>query len=537
MSSTTPPGEPEHLEFGSPSPPKPRRGLVAAIVAGVVLAVGLPLGAFAVLRLLGGGGTQPHDVLPANAVANFRVDLDPAAEEKIDAIRYLRTFPAFEKYTRITDDRVDLRRVVFDAIASGAPCILDYATDVEPWLGERLGVAVMAPATGDPQPRVAAAIQVSDEAQARAGLRKLSSCGGGDALGWSYLDGYMVVSDSRQDAEHFRAAAQRRSLADTAQFRTDMERLGEPGVASAWVSGDHLFQLWSRSVVGDPGPAGAEMDRLRAKSQEIVDETVRSAAMAFRFDPRYVEIATVVTGSGYRAPADGRTADMALPESTAVAFGFAGGRRYVDKQWQLMSDLGAGGVPGSPEGAPDRLAAKVERQIGLRLPEDLKTLVGDSFTLALDGDDVTLDALAGRGNPFALDLGALVMTDIAAFNDVLATVEEQAAGHGFPLDLAVRQTDDGAVAALNDGYAARLAEGGTLADGEVFQTAVRDADQAQSVFFLSFDALESAILRQLPPSGDSQELVENLTKLEALGVSGTDRDGYSEGALRLIVGD
>nr|MDQ4007251.1 hypothetical protein [Actinomycetota bacterium] len=60
-SSTPPPEEPELLELGHQQrPARPRRGLVLGIIAGIVVALGLPLGGFAVFRLLSGGGTQPH---------------------------------------------------------------------------------------------------------------------------------------------------------------------------------------------------------------------------------------------------------------------------------------------------------------------------------------------------------------------------------------------------------------------------------------------------------------------------------------------
>ncbi|MGH3354689.1 MAG: DUF3352 domain-containing protein, partial [Nocardioidaceae bacterium] len=325
MSSSTPPqGEPDHLEFGGGSVRKSRRGLVVGIVAGVVLALGLPLGAFAVFRLLSGGGTQPHDVLPADAVAYFRLDLDPSAPEKIDAIRFLQSFPAFERYTRIDDERVDLREVIVEEMASEASCDVDYQDDVAPWLGQRVGVAVMAPSGSgrgrDSEPGVAVAIQVGDEEQARAGLEKLRSCdpGNSEVGGWSYLDGYMVVSKTERDAERFAEAAGRRSLADTETFREDMQRLGDPGVASAWLSGADLTRMLGPVTLTDPGRA------------------FRSLAVAFRFEDRYAELATVVSGPGYREVVGGGTADMRIPETTAVALGFSDGAEHVDRQWESM---------------------------------------------------------------------------------------------------------------------------------------------------------------------------------------------------------
>src|SRR5262245_59393921 len=155
MSSTTPSsGEPEYVELGRPSSKGPRPGLVVGIVVGVVAALALPLSAFAIFRFMSGGGAQPDEVLPGNAAAYFRIDLDPSAPQKMAAIRFLSTFPAFEKHTHITDDSTDVRQTIFDAMLGSAPCQVDFEQDVAPWLGDRMGVAVMSPSAGDTTPTV-----------------------------------------------------------------------------------------------------------------------------------------------------------------------------------------------------------------------------------------------------------------------------------------------------------------------------------------------------------------------------------------------
>src|SRR5215211_5833386 len=103
--------------------------LVLALVGGVSWAVGS----------LSGGGAQPEDALPAGAVAFAKVDLDPSAGQKIDGFRFLRKFPGLR-------DRVpldgDVREVLFDAVADAAGWQdIDFDADVDPWLGDRLGVA------------------------------------------------------------------------------------------------------------------------------------------------------------------------------------------------------------------------------------------------------------------------------------------------------------------------------------------------------------------------------------------------------------
>ncbi|HWM00063.1 MAG TPA: DUF3352 domain-containing protein [Nocardioidaceae bacterium] len=523
MSGATPPPEqPEYLELGrTPREHKPRRGLGTGIVVAIVVALMVPLGAFAAFRLLGGGGTQPHDVLPANAIGYFRIDVDPSAPEKIDAMRFLRTFPAFEKYTRIDDDRADIRKVVFDAMLDHTPCQADYEDDVAPWLGERLGVAVTPPAGSAAEPGFAVAVQVSDEQAASRGLDKLRACDAGNspAGGWTYLDGYMIVSETQRKAEALAAAAEQRPLADDEQFRSDMDRLGDQGVASLWFSGEGIYRAFATDEA-----LGPMDDQLRRQ----VDQSYRSGAVAFRFDDRYVELATVLTGSAYQESDDGAIADMALPETTAVALGFADGGGYVDEQWDMM----LGGDPG--------MGKEIERELGLELPADLRTVFGESFTLALDGKDLDLGALGSAG-PSALDLGVRVSTDPAELTRIVQRLEAKARQSGFPLDLVVERSDAGVVAALNRAYASELTETGSLADTDAFQTAVPDADEAQAVFFVDFDALEKPALEMMRQAGATGaapgELEANLTKIEAFGASGSNHDGYAEGAFRITVAD
>lgn len=532
MSSATPPGETEYLDFGHSTQKRPRRGLVVGIIAGVVVALGLPLGAFAVFRFLSGGGTQPHDVLPGNAVGYFRVDLDPSGAEKIDAMRFLRTFPAFEKYTRLTDDRADVREALVDAMLKDASCRdMTFADDVEPWLGNRFGIAVTPPPVdGDGEPGAVGALQVTDEEAAAKALGEIRACDGespdDDSGGWTYLDGYMLVSDNEDHAKGYAAAARRSPLAENPRFAEDMERLGDPGVASAWFDGQGLYQTFSAQVIGDPGPAGSEFDLLRDQVRRQIDESYRSGAVAFRFDARYAELATVLTGSAYEQPENGGVADLDLPESTALAFGFADGAEQVDKQWDALVDA-YGGAPG-----------RLERALGLQLPADLQTLVGDSFTLALDGTNLDFDAIANAG-PSALDLGVRVDTDPAAFSRIVEQLESLAARDGVPVDLTIRESERGVIAALNDEYAGTLATGSGLADTDAFQTAVPDSDTAQGVMFVNFDMFEPSVTKAMQGfSGpEAGEVTDNLAKIEALGMSATNHDGYGAAALRITVAD
>lgn len=544
---------PEYVALGPQSPRPRRRGVMAAIIAGVVVALVLPLGAFAVLRFLGGGGTQPHDVLPGNAVGYFRIDLDPSAPEKIDALRFLRTFPAFEKYTRIDSDRADVREVIVDAVLQSADCDLDFDDDVAPWLGDRFGVAATPSAGDDGEPRVVAAVQVTDEDGADEGLAALRACDSGDTRtgGWAYLDGYMLVAETEQEAAELAAAAEETPLSDNEQFAADMDTLGEPGVASLWFDGQGVLEAFRSYNAHEQGkhpgrghgPAaalglGPGLGQGAEQLAQQIDQSYRSGAVAFRFAPSHLELATVLTGSAYVEPEGGEVVDMALPSTTALAFGFANGSEYIEKQWDTLLDMARGG-PGmqGPFGSPQGMIRMLERRLGLEMPADLQTLVGDNFTMAFDAGGLDGRSMMG-GDLSRLKLGARVATDAAEFRRVVRALEGAARRAGVPLRLAMQDTDEGVVAASNPKYAAALADTGPLSDTVAFSQAVPDADEAHGVLFVNFDAFEDTVLGMLPPvpGGGPAEVVENVTKIRALGVSGTIHDGYSDGAMRITVG-
>ncbi len=64
----------------------------------VAIAAAVLLGgaAWALVAVLGGGGPQPAEALPASTAAYFRIDLDPSAGQKIAALRLADRFPALE---------------------------------------------------------------------------------------------------------------------------------------------------------------------------------------------------------------------------------------------------------------------------------------------------------------------------------------------------------------------------------------------------------------------------------------------------------
>jgi hypothetical protein len=193
--SSNPPGEPEYLGSGSPASARPdrpeataagtggtggsgdpdgtdvtdgpsrrrgrRAGVLAVAAVGVLAAVGA--GAYGVAQLMA-GGSSPASAVPATAIGYVSLDLDPAAAQKIEAIKILRKFPSLRSQLHV-GSRDDLRKAVFRQVQEQGGCAdLDYAQDIAPWIGERVAVAAV-PASGH---RVVplVALQVTDQGAA-----------------------------------------------------------------------------------------------------------------------------------------------------------------------------------------------------------------------------------------------------------------------------------------------------------------------------------------------------------------------------------
>ena len=84
--------------------------VVAVVIAGSAVA-------FTVLKdRFSAAGPQAAEAIPSDAVFYVGVDLDPSAEQKINALRFLNHFPAFKEASGVTDADTDIRKTFFDKV-------------------------------------------------------------------------------------------------------------------------------------------------------------------------------------------------------------------------------------------------------------------------------------------------------------------------------------------------------------------------------------------------------------------------------------
>jgi hypothetical protein len=591
--AAAPPPPPPPPETGVPAAAdgssKRGRGGRTAIIGGIAaaLVLGGGFGAYAVYDKLSGGGVQPHDVLPASTEVYARFDLDPSASQKIDLFKLLRKVPDLADEAGIKSDKADIRELVFPEIIASACDDVDYEKDVEPWLGDRIGVGA-----NIEDESVVIAVQTTDEGKSRAGIKQLFECADED-YGLAYLDGYALISPKQADVDKAVKATEKASLGDSKTFSDDFDRLGDQGIASGWVDLKALSDIpEAKEALGD------ELDRL-------VD--IGSVATTLRADGNAIELA-VLSGVDKKSTKPTKGTPLGkLPSDTVAALSVAGVGDQVseafdsfveefDKQFSGgAGDTGTGigtdssdaladpvlatvptpDVPTIPSPTPDvptipsptpepvnpfeddlptdpsdpfnddddpfggsggftveGFLDSIEAETGFQLPEDIETLFGDNLTLAIGSKNLEkLPTLSGPEGFSSLDLALALTSDKAPALDLVQRIAKLAGDNGIPL--VASPTDDGAVLATNQDAADQIADpDGSLGDEDAFKSVIPDGDDAVGGFYVDIGTILDKLLEADPPD-DVREGIESAKALSAVGASSTTEDDHSLTRLRV----
>lgn len=507
MSQDVPPGQPEYLDSregaryagDAESPTGRRRTVLIGTVAGlgVVVAGGAAWAAWSFFST----GAQPAEALPASTIGYLSVDLDPSGGQKIEALRALKKFPAFNDEVKIGADD-DLRRSLVEWIEDEEDCGLDYADDVQPWIGNRFALAAV---DSDGEPAPIAVLQVTDEKAAEDGLKALfEECGSEGDVAWHVADGWALVGETQDVVDQAAADAEKASLADDADFQRWTAESGDSGIVTAYAApaaGKYIADAYETELLGlDEDPLEAMPGQLQAMLDELDD--FQGASATIRFDDGGVELEAAgdIGGELFGADAYGDRAGEAvsgLPEDTTAAYALSVPGGLFGDIWDMV-------IESDPEAA--EVMPRLEAELGIKLPEDLDTLVGEAFAIALRSD-ADLEASEQAG------VGARILGDADEIEAVLSKLRTAARGadEGF-LD---SDTGDGVVAVGPDvAYRAELVEGGDLGESKTFRKVVEHADDAAAVIYIDFDA--SDWLADLAEDDDARE---NLEPLDAFGLT------------------
>lgn len=497
-----------------------RRRLWLAVAVGLAVVASAGAG-FAAGTVVGGGGTQPEDVLPDTVVAYADVDLDPAAQQKVNLVRLLGRFPDVEqKY----GNEPDVRTVVVDWLVEGTK--LEDA-DVLAWIGDRVGVGVSRDA--DALTPVAA-LQVTDEDAAVADLgrvldpEQIAVSNGyvivtGDLLDqFASLDGLDgLITDAgpkTQTAAEVVAAGEAAPLSESAAFAEVFDHLDD-GLLTAYVDGEGIAGAGDQ-LVGSLGTAVPSLNDSLISAAES-----GQVGAVLRAEPNALELLAWSTSDPQNGTVPGQMM-ATLPESTLFALESTGGSEFVAERWVETID-NAEGTGGLAPGELEVGIADLEAQYGITLPEDFQTLVGDDVVFAVDGEGL-LTSVPG--------IGMRSVTDPAAGSDLAGRIESALASLTGGFGITANGTSDGMVVATTDDYAAQLGSGdGGLGADPTYQAALPDATDASFLVFVDFSAVRGFAALAAPDAAGV------LKPLDAFGVTVSPDDGGSLVRARLVFHD
>ncbi|MBF4160639.1 DUF3352 domain-containing protein [Nocardioides acrostichi] len=517
---------PEYLESGGGAPaaaepePRPRRKRGLLLAGGGALALALAGGATAAALWYTSDGSQAAEAFPSTSVAYIGVTLDPSGQQKLEALETLKKFPAISDKLGLDGSvsDIDVKEKIADAILDSAPegCDLTYADDIEPWLGDRFGVAVV-PVDDKPQP--VGAIEITDADKAEAGVKALTECGGdasGDAGATKVEGDWLLVGESSDILDSVASQVDDGTLADDSDFASITGEAGDQGIVTGYAApaaGRYLTDL-VQGELGSSSPLGGDA------SSQLSDqlEDFEGAALQARFSDGGLEVEaagtipqSALSGlSGAEKIGDKVTA---LPDDTALVYGIGFGDDWLTT---MLDQLGTmTGMSG------DELDSQLQSSAGVSV-DQIQSAIGNGIVLAV-GPDVDTDALTS-GDLTALPIALGVEGDQDDVEQLLYDLRPVLGPFATPLT----STDEGdglTVIGPDDTWRKAVAEGGDLGGNDTFSGVVNDAGDASGVLYLNFDALTQML--QGSPLGDmseSQQVFDNLEPLSAIGMSAT-RDG------------
>lgn len=540
MSSVNPPpppsGDPEghpYQQFGQHRPePGPQTeyleqggGSAAPASSGGGKGKGVLLaGAGVAVLALAGAGTwaavsffgtdaQPAEALPADTLAYASIDVDPSGAQKIEAIKMLNKFPAIRDELKM-DSEDDARKRLFDAVQDSGECAnIDYAEDIEPWLGTTAGFGVLD--AGGEEPAVVGVLAQSDEEAAKAGMAKLVNCsvnndadddsGVADAgMVWE-IDGDWVILSDTQDHVDLVVDAES-TLADDDDFNTWMDEAGDGFVRmyAAPEMGTYLAESPTFSSDLSADPAASD------QAKEMLGKFEGGAAVV-RFNDGTVELAGSGSMGGEYAGVYGSGAgDLAasLPEDTALAYSLSLG----DGWGQLMMDQ----LTSTPEG--QSMIDQLEMQSGMTFPDDLEALLGDSAALSVSSD-INVEELANSSDPANLPIGVKIAGDPGEIEPALDKLRGSLGPEAGTL-FGSESEGDYVAAGPSADYRSQLLTAGGLGDTDRYQSVIENGDEASSVIFADLDTA----LDLLSAFGDDPMIRENLAPMQAVGMSAWSDD-------------
>jgi hypothetical protein len=443
------------------APPVKKKGALKTIVAaGAATAVLAAAGAaFAIGTYLSGGGQQPEAVLPANAVAVMKVDLDPSFGQKKALFEIARKFPSM--HVKSADS---IRDDVLGAMVSSAG--MDYAKDVKPWLGDRVAVAAVPDVSSTSGFTAIAAVQFKDRDKAKHTLGLAALRAGDSPFAFAFSGDYAIIADTQAQADGYAHSASH--LADNASYKNAVAALGGDQIAVAWADMHSVYRALPQKKLRS-NPLFSSM-KVTPTGAFVVGVHVGDGFVEMQGKP----VGGNLLRAGAAALGATRTSNLisSFPADVAAAVEVTGLGPAMTQAFRSM--VGAGD--------PLHLAAKA-KGFGLNLPADLGVLLGDDTAVGVLGD-ITADSPT---------LVAHVKTKQP---DRAVSILKRAAALPGSSGIVVKRDATGYVLAT-DAASLKKATTGHLGSSPSFQRALPDAKTASMAIYVNFSQLPTATMPEL----------------------------------------
>ena len=501
----------------------PRRALASAVtvLAAAVAAAGCGSSS-------GAGETDPASLVPAGAPIYVEALVRPGDAQAGDAQAALR------KVLGTNDPGARLVELIDRA---GRERGVTWARDIDPWLGERVGAAMLS--TGGERDDGVVVAASSDDDKAADALAKLIS----DAEERTYKDvdyryaakdksagamlGGAVVIGSEPGLKAAIDASKGDSLGesdrlDEARAAVDDQRLG------------FLFVDTERLLRASLGAAGAGAQQSFAPFLDSLAQALpRTVAAGLDADPDALRVESAALGGSQGGPrADGSAALAALPDDAWLGIGIGDLGASLDHALEQVS--AAGGLGGVGLQA---LLAQVEQSIGLDIRRDLLDWMGGAgiFAAGTSKDGVGGGLIVASKDPAATRRAIGRLETLArrdAGSDV-ARLDAAGVDEGFVIratgddpDMYVAAAGDRfVVAAGRQALSDAIRPGGTLASSPALRdAAAKLGDDVKPSFFVDVQRMQRLLESRSSSDRGKAKLAPFLDGFGAVA-GGTRRDG------------
>jgi hypothetical protein len=344
---------------------KTARSLVLALLCALISAIAVGCGSSSSGS---GGADDPASLIPASAPVYAEATLRPDGKVGADLDA------ALKKILRTDDPGAKIQKALD---GSGKTDGVTYKDDIEPWLGERAGIAVTAIRGNDAD--FVAVIASKDDGKAKDALEKTK----GDIVKRSYngvdyrfdrkentaagVFDHSVVVGTEPGFKSAVDASKGDSLADSNGLRGVRSKVAEERIGLLYLDVDGLLRAVTASAGSQP-EVGALVQSLSA----AVPKTIGAALQA---QPDALKIDGVSLGTPKTAASGASGADMvaSLPGDSWLALGFG-------KSGQALEGIldGIGKAGGITSVGVNALLSQFQQQTGLDLRKDVLSWMGDA---------------------------------------------------------------------------------------------------------------------------------------------------------------